>query len=360
MAVPLSRSLDNNEFKHLMSTSNNGDKIENIDISNFTLPIDELKNVTFSNTTWNNINASGKKFENIKFQDCELSNLNFKKTTLINVSFNNCNLKNVIMNNSTLKNVTFTGSHLISTDPNIDNSYIELDINKVVFKNTELQNIGFYKSKGVFIFEDSKLNDVSGQSLKSGSSIHFNNIDAFDIDFSRSDLSILEIKNSRISQSKTNNCSIDKLILEDSILDYPISQGNRYGSVTANNTGNVVISGTPTKNTLISNCPKDTRIIMVGGDDFENIEINDCSPDEIIFFKSKGKYVSIKNANIYTMDFRVSEIEHLKLDNIHIKTQLYYDSSIIKKLEATHISFGENIEHTHEDSNIVIEENKTN
>ena len=35
-----------------------------------------------------------------------------------------------------------------------------------------------------------------------------------------------------------------------------------------------------------------------------------------------------------------------------------YDASNIKKLEATNISFGENIEHTHEESNIEIKADK--
>ena len=48
----------------------------------------------------------------------------------------------------------------------------------------------------------------------------------------------------------------------------------------------------------------------------------------------------------------------LKLNNVNIRTELYYDSSTIKKLEATNISFGDDIEHTRENSNIEIKADK--
>ena len=360
MAFFLNNELNSDDFLELIqkNTSSNTYKIENITIKGFKLPTKQYKNIHFINNTWENINAEDIHLENIEFHNCSFENINLKNSTLINVNFNNCTLTNVTLNYSQIKNLKFTKTKLISTDPNIKNSYRELNADTITFVESELNNINFFDSKAEFSFIDSQLNDVTGLGLMPGSSLIFNNTNAVDIDFSSSTLKRMEVKRSHIKQSKANNCTIEKLILEESTLDFPISQGNKYGSVTSYNTGNVVVSGTPTKSTLISSCPKDTRIIMVGGDEFEKIEISDCSPDEIIFFKSKGKYVSIENADVYTMDFTLSKIDHLKLNNVHIKTQLYYDASNIKKLEATNISFGENIEHTHEESNIEIKADK--
>jgi len=358
MALIFDTTLNAEEFKNIVSGHEKQSTVENTQISDFTLPVEKIEGVVFKHTKWTNIDASKKLFENVRFEDCELTNLNFRDVTLINVTFNKCKLKNVVMNKSKLRNISFIDSHLISTDPNIDNNYLELDVDKIMFINTELDNIGFYKSKGAFIFDNAKLNDVSGQSLKSGSALYFNSVNAFDIDFSRSNLSALEVKSSVIKNSKANGCTIGKLLLEDSELDFPISGGNSFDTVIAKNTGNVVIAGTPTKKVQISGCPKDTRIIMVGGDTFESIEIKDCNADDIVFFESIGKYISIENADIYKLDFRLSKIDHLKLNNINIKTELYYDSSVIKKLEATNISFGDGLEHTRESSNIEINADK--
>ena len=358
MALTPQTSLSKEEFNELIIGQNKVDTIENVTIENFIFPTDTIENISFKNAKWSNIDASGGIIKNIQFINCELININFKNITLTNVSFNDCILKNVIMNKATLTGVTFTNSHLVSTDPNIDNNYLELIADTIIFKNTKLDNIGFYKSKGVFKFDGATLNDVSGQSLKEGSALYFKNTNAFDIDFSRSELSNLDIRSSVIKQSKANNCRIKSLILEDSILDFPIGAGNGYDSVISKNSGSVVIGASPVNNVKISGCPKDTRTIMVGGDNFNSIEVEDCSPDEIVFFKSKGKSILIKNATVYKLDFRKSDIEDLTLSNIHIKSRLIYSGAKIKKLNATNITFDDDIKIKNLDSNIEIKADK--
>ena len=358
MASFFNTSLNAEEFQSRISGKEKESILSNIEIADFILQVDKINDITFKNSKWTNINASKKIFENIRFEDCELTNVNFRNITLINVIFSNCKLKNVVMNDAVLRGVSFIDSKLVSTDPNIDNNYLELDIDKVLFKNSELTNIGFYKSKGVFVFDEAKLNDVSGQSLKAGSALFFNRVDGFDLDFSRSNLSTLEVKSSTIKNSKANGCTIGKLLFDQSDLDFPISDGIKFDSVNSKNTGNVVIAGTPTKKTYISGCPKSTRILMVGGDKFGAINIQNCNPSEIILFESIGDYISIENVTVSVLDFRLSTIEHLKLNNVHIRNKLYYDSTTVKKLEATNISFGENMKHRHKDANIEIKADK--
>ena len=97
---------------------------------------------------------------------------------------------------------------------------------------------------------------------------------------------------------------------------------------------------------------------MAGGNTFGTINIENCNPSEIILFESIGDYISIENATVSVLDFRLSTIDHLKLNNVNIRNKLYYDSTTVKKLEATNISFGENMKHRHKDANIEIKEDK--
>lgn len=355
-------SLNIDEFYQLIDeeTKNNDvtAKINNIEISDFTLTDKHIENIHFSDTNWSNINAENKIFSNIVFQDCIFTNVNFRNSTLNNVTFKNCELKNVVLNNSTIKNLSFENSKLISTDTNVKNSYRELIADKIIFDKTELKNINFFDSKAEFYFNNSKLDDVTGMGLMPGSALYFDNTTAFDIDFSSSTLSTLEVKNSTIKNSKANGCSIGNILLEDSKLDFPIGFGKSYDTVIAKNTASVLIAGTPTKKINISGCPKDSRVVSFGGDTFDSVEIENCNASEIKFYRSTGKYVSIENADVYMLDFSASNIDHLKLNNIHIETELYYDDTNIKKLEATNISFGKELEHTRENSNIEIKADK--
>ncbi|MCK4865594.1 MAG: pentapeptide repeat-containing protein [Gammaproteobacteria bacterium] len=355
-------TLNVDEFYQLIDeeTKSNGTtaQVNNIEILDFTLTEKNIENIHFSNTSWTNINAENKTFNNVVFQDCSFKNVNFRNSTLINVVFKNCDLKNVVLNNSTIKNLRFESSKLISTDTNVKNSYRELVADKIKFDKSELKNINFFDSKAEFYFNNSKLDDVTGMGLKSGSALYFNNVNAFDIDFSSSNLSTLEVKNSTIKNSKANGCTIGTLLLEDSKLDFPIGFGKSYETVIAKNAGSVLVAGTPTKKINISSCPKDTRVVSFGGDAFDSVEIEGCNASEIKFYRSTGRYVSIENADVYMLDFSSSNIEHLKLNNVNIRTELYYDNTNIKKLEATNISFEDGLEHTREGSNIEIKADK--
>ena len=138
-------NLDYNEFSKLIkekeNSTNNNYIIDNVNIRGFELPKEKYKNINFINNTWENINAENKHFENIEFENCSFKNINFKSTTFINVVFNNCILNNVVLNYSLIKNLKFTKTKLISTDPNIQNSYRELNADTIVFKDSELDNI---------------------------------------------------------------------------------------------------------------------------------------------------------------------------------------------------------------------------
>lgn len=356
MAFLFTKNLTADEFVQFVKEKQQGKtgiiELSGFEIEGFDFPFEILKDVHFKDSKWSDIEAKGRVFENVIFEDCELENLNFREVVFKNAVFKNCTLTNVVMNKSKIDKILFENSKLSSTDSNIEHSYRELVADTLRFKNTELENINFFESKGKFYFDGGKLFDVSGMGLKQGSALYFHNTTAIDIDFGDSSLSTLEVKNSTIKESKANNCRIGSVVLEDSTLDFPIADGKGYGTVTAKNTGNVVIGGISQANEVtISDCSQ-LRIIHVGGMTFDKIVISNCNPSELIFYKSKGKSMTISNVTVFDMDFRMADIDHLILENIHVRADLKYDGAKIGKLETTGITFDSDINIRAEGANI--------
>lgn len=361
MAFLFKKNMSSDEFvKFVKDSQQDRDitiELKNFEIKSFSFPFDELNNIHFIDTKWSDIKAEKRVFENVIFTNCEFNNIDFSEIVFRQVIFKNCILTNVVMNDGQLENVVFEKTKLINTNSNINYSYLRVIADEIRFKESELSNIDFYQSKARFFFENSKLNDVSGMGLASGSALYFINTDAFDIDFSRSTLTSLEVKNSTIKESKANNCTIDKIILEDSDIKFPIAEGHNYGTVTARNTRDIVILGTPVNDVNITGCGE-SNSISVSSMTFNTMTINECSPTKITFFDSKGKTLSITNAEVYDMDFRDAEIDRLILDNIHIRARLYYSGANIKKLETNNIRFDNDIKIKSEGANFEIKPDK--
>lgn len=317
-------------------------KLTNFEIKGFVFPFKEIKSAHFKNVLWQDIDSSGKIFEKILFEDCELRNINLEGVIIREVTFRNCTLHNVVMNKAKISKLVFEKSKLISTDSNIMHSYRNMVADTIIFTDTELNNINFFDSKGKFYFVGAKLNDVSGMGLMEGSALYFHNTNAFDIDFSDSKLTTLEVKHSTIKESKANNCTIGKVVLEGGDLKFPIAEGHRYDTVFAKGTSNVVIGGTPINEAIITGCGRSDNI-DVAGMTFDKMVINDCSPTNFSFHDSKGKFVSISNMDAVEFDLEDMDVDHLILENIHISARLYYGNAKIKKLETKNISFDSDI-----------------
>lgn len=361
MAVLPTNNISANEFKELLNIDSNNTRhlISNFKINDFIFPEQTITNIYFKNTIWNNIDAKNRVFTNIAFEDCTLSDINFRNMEFENIEFKNCTLTNVVMNQSKIDKITFDNCNIASTDTNIENNYRELNAESIIFKNSQLKGINFYESKANFIFQSSKLNDVSGYGLQSGSSIIIKDSDIFDFNFSDSSLSILEIYNSNIKESKVNDSTIGNVILENNeFYSFPIASSKKYGTITVKNTSEITVHGTgPVKDVSITECKK-YKDIYISEMIFDNALVENCRVPRITAFEIKGKKLTISNVDTHTLDLEEAEIDHLILNNVNIEGEIYASDAKIKKYEAHNVTVQEGVIIKDKGANFKIETTK--
>ncbi len=359
MAFFLSKNLDANEFlalvNELLEGSSSERQIKRITLENQGLPDKPLENIHFKSCKWESVDAHEKTLKNIIFEDCELNNINMRSVNLVNVQFIKSRLTNVVMNNAHLEQVKFKKSKLISTDSNIMNNYRNLIADEIVFENSELTGINFFESKAIIRFNNSKLYDVSGVGLMTGSAVYIYKTRGSILDFDQSDLTDMEVIDSTIDkQSSAGGGNIQSIRVENSKLEFALGYTSNIESAVFENSGDVVIGGGKNNNTFtIKNCPKDTYVINAGGG-VDKLEIENCHVSAIRFTDSTGKYISLKNVSTYSMDFRDSKIENLILDNVSVRGKIEYTKTQLDKLEQNNLSFGKKIDIYREGSNLEI------
>ena len=364
MAFFFNKVLEANEFLEVLNELPQGAisdrQIKRTTLENQELPDQPLENTHFKSCKWNNLDAHDNELKNIIFEDCEFNSINMRNANLNNVQFINSTLTNVVMNNATLTQVKFIKSELVSTDPNIDNSYNGLIADELLFKNSKLTSIGFFEAKGIFRFEESTLYDVSGAGLLAGSALFFHKIQGSILDFRRSNLTDLEIIDSKIDKrSSAGGGSINNIRVENSELEFSLGDNSNIESALFENSGDVVVGGGKNnKEVLVKDCPKDTFWLDVGGENFGSVVIENCHVADLAFSSSSGSKITIKNSSANVLDFRKSSIEHLILDNVKVTQKIKYHKTNIQNFESKNISFGKNIKVWNEDSNIEINPDK--
>jgi len=326
------------------------------EISDFELPAKTIKNVKFENVEWSKIDAQNKKFSNVTFEDCKLKNINMRNMEFENVRFKNCELINVVMNGSKINTIVFEESKITSTDSNIDNSYTDLMADNLIFIKSELKNLNFFESKGQFSFESSELSNVSGYGLKTGSSIKIVDSKIIDMDFSVSDLSFVDIKDSHIIESKINDSSIGKVILEGNTFKrFPIASKRKYGAIRAVRNANIAVKGTgPIKDVYIADCVTNTKVSIIEME-FENTKIENCKLKGLVFFDTKGKIMVISHVDTYKFDLEDAEIDTLILKDVRIRGKIYMQNAKIKNYEAYNVTVDEGVKNKDKGANFKIE-----
>lgn len=337
-------------------SQHNTTDISYFEINDFEFPVDIIKNIKFKNTHWNNIDAHNKKFINVIFEDCKLKNINMRNMHFENVKFKNCELINVVMNEAEIDVITFENTKIISTDSNVHNSYRKLVADKLIFINSEINNISFFESKGEFSFESSSLSDVSGYGLSAGSSIKIFDSKIVGMNFSDSKLRFVDIKESHIIESKINDSSIGKVILEGNTFKrFPIASKRKYGEIKVTKTAGITVHGTgPVKDTYIGNCVTGTHV-YISEMEFENLKIENCKVSEVTFFDTKGKTMEISHVNTYTLDLEDAEIDTLILKDVRIRGKIYMKNAKVKNYEAHNVVVDDNVKIKDNGANFKIE-----
>ncbi len=360
MAFFFNKVLDASEFLSLLNDLPQGSisdrQIKRTLLEKQELPDQPLENLYFKSCKWHGVDAHAKTLKNIIFEDCEFNNVNMRGAELINVQFIGSSLTNVVMNKARLERIKFSKSKLLNSDPNILNGYREMKADKLEFNSSQLTGINFFGSKAVLSFNESKLNDVSGVGMLSGSSLYFNKTQASLLDFNQSHFDTIEIIDSTIDErSSANGGLLKTLRVENSKLDFALAGHTNVDTTIFRNSGNVVTGGGWSQRQIsIKDCPKDTYAIDTGADGFDLLEIENCHVTSLTFFDSKGKTVIIKNASAYDMDFRDSNIENLILENVKIHRKVKYQDTTIGNIEQKNLSFSKDVKVWNENSNIEI------
>lgn len=331
-------------------------EISSFEINDFEFPVTTIKNITFENTRWNNIDAHQIKFINVIFENCKLKNINMRNTYFEKVKFKNCELINVVMNEANIDEMVFENSKIISTDSNSHNSYRKINAEKLIFINSELKNINFFESKGQFSFDSSSLSDVSGYGLSAGSSIKIFDSKIVDMNFSDSDLLFVDIKDSHIIESKINDSSIGKVILEGNTFKrFPIASKRKYGEIRVTKTAGITVHGTgPVKDTFIDKCVTGTYL-YISEMEFENVKIENCKVSEVTFFDTKGKTMVISHVNTYTLDLEDAEIDTLILKDVRVRGKIYMNNAKVKNYEAHNVVVDDKVKIKDKGANFKIE-----
>jgi len=356
MASFFNSSLNAEEFQSRVSGKDKESILKGVEISDFILLSDKINGITFKDSKWTNINASKKIFENVVFEDCKLKNINMRNMVFENVTFKNCELVNVVMNESKIDIMKFENTKVISTDSNIDNSFTDLNADKLIFIKSELKNLNFFESKGQFSFESSELSNVSGYGLKTGSSIKIVDSKIIDMDFSVSDLSFVDIKDSHIIESKINDSSIGKVILEGNTFKrFPLASEEKYGTIKVTKTAGIAVHGTgPVKDTYIKDCVTGTDI-YIAEMEFINVNIEDCKVRDLTFSDSKGKTMTISHVNTYELDLEDAEIDTLILKDVRIRGKIYMQNAKVKNYESHNVIVDEKVKIKDKGANFKIE-----
>ncbi len=364
MAFFFNNNMNSDEFLSTIKALPNGSQSERqvskVTLENMTLPMTELADIHFKSCKWNKVDAKEISLSNVIFESCEFNNVNLSGANLEQVVFIDSSLKNVIMNNVTATKINFVNSKISSNDPNIENSYNGLIANEIIVDRTELFNLNFFEAKAVFRFNKAKLNDITAQSLQSGSALYFQDTIALDVNFDGSILDNLEVINSTIDKrSSAGGGSIQNIRVENSKLEFSLGDNSNIESAFFENSGDVVVGGGANiEKVVVNNCPKNTYWLDVGGENFGSIEIENCHVTDLSFSSSSGKYIRIKNSSMNVLDFRKSDIEKLILDNVSVRGKVKYQNTNIKNFESKNVSLGMNIKVWNENSNIEIKPNK--
>ena len=350
------KTLNQVEFKELLvkTASVKNQTLSHFKIAGFEFPVAEIQNVHFKDVHWSNISAKGRIFKNITFSDCKLENINYRNVKFDNVVFDNCELINVVMSQAEVNHATYKNSRIISTDPNTENNHRNLSAGKISFINSELRGLNYYHSKGDFIFEDSKLNDVRGYGLVKGSSITIIGSKLNYFDFSDSTLDSLIVRGSSVDESKLNGGIIDSIILENNdFKKFPIAEG-QYKTLTANKTKNIIIGSSSVVNAEINNCGDTSDLFLGGMKNFTSISISGCDPSEFVFFDVVGKELKISNMEAHIFDFENASLDTLVLNNVTIAGKIISKNSKIKNYIPHNVKVLDGVKVIDKNSNIKI------
>lgn len=327
------------------ATTNNiiitDESIESFDISGI-----KLVRAEFNNTHWKNIKGYNLEAKELLFKNSTLESVLFPYSKIETAVFENVKFNDVSFVGSTLKKVTFINCK-------INNSRIRnLIASNIIIKDSTIQNSEFFQSELEIQIIDSEVKESKFYSLKPGSSVILENTSNIESNYQRSQLKLFRAVNSKIIDTTIADSEIDKLIIDNSYLDFSSGRAIFNEIIIKDseipNFGAIKIKA---NKFTVSSC-KENADISFAKSQIKEIRITDCDFSELypIFITSDS--LIIENSTIAETAFVESKIKDLTLKNITFTKEA--DFSDIKADNATieNITKGPNLKLIMDGANI--------
>ncbi len=303
-------------------------RIEDEDISE-----SQFYGANFKNVEWNDVVAQEGLFDgavfdggviydtsfalstlrNVKFVNVKFGEASFSKGVLENVLFNNCIIDSSSFVAAKLQNVTFKNCKIYNSE--IRN----LQYSKVKIENCEISDSRFFQSSMDLEIVNTKIiKVVDFGEAKPGSRIVIkgSNFGRY-TDFSKSDLDLLSIESSHLEHNKAGWAKARKVVVKDSDIGIDLG-GGTYGSVTYENSKNVVMDDATIGSISIQDCLPGS-IIFLGKSKAKTIVIRNCHAKDIILNELVADEVVLAGVQADDFEMPQARIGKLTLQNVSFK-----------------------------------------
>ena len=322
------------DVKKLNEYTSKGLMIEfsEVTIKGYTLEGAVFNNAVFSNVDWTDVKTLNLSFSNTvfrgnKFTSTSTDNSTFTSATFKNVTFEDSEFDNISFYLSTLTGVKFIRCKFINkTDfASLINSNIEFD-------HSTFNNVGFAKAHAAISFRNSTLNDVELTSLIFPSTLIFENTKLEDVGMSRSKLAKLVMdKVTGGGRSGFNGGSVADVEVNNSEMKFALNDGN-LGKVSFVNS--IIIGGFANSNIKtfkITNC-KGMKGLGLYQAKIDNLEISNCSVNNIDFVEAILQNVSIEKSPIVNSEFMDMKVKNFTLTDVSFDQKIDFTGAQVEHL----------------------------
>jgi uncharacterized protein YjbI with pentapeptide repeats len=264
-----------------------------LDFSDSIFAIEEVENITFTNTNFKNSMWNNTIFRKVKFINCDLSNN----------TFNSCEFNESSFEESTMDKASFLNTEIMNS------KYKNTSLEKLIVQGCELESVIFFKCKlSSAVVSDTNFTECDLRTVNLDDMIMSNNI------INKTNFIECSLYNSTNTDLIISNCSFSKSNLSRMIVttsditdcDFTHIEGKYF----------FLAKEVTLKNVDFSNSMLDkmyTRDITVINSDFKNVSLNKSYIYTSVFKNCNMLYIDAKEANLQNSEFNNCDMQWLNL-----------------------------------------------
>ena len=274
-----------------------------LDFSDSIFSIEEIEDITFTNSNFKNSMWNNTIFNKVKFINCDLSNN----------TFNSCEFNESSFEDSTMKGASFLNSEMMNS------KYKDTSLEKLILQGCELESVIFSKCKiSSAMLSDTNFTECDLRAVNLDDMIMSNNI------ISKTNFIECSLYNSTSTDLMISHCNFSKSNLSRMIIttsditecDFTNIQGEYLFLAKEVTIKNVDFS----KSILDKMYTRDVTVI---NSDFKNVSLNKAYLYMSTFKNCNMSYIDAKEANLQNSEFNNCDMQWLNLFNGNLtKTHL--------------------------------------